>query len=583
MKAHKKTFIPDSIKSLWKFSGKDIVCLFLICFPLICQASYDKRYGWPSLKAPEKIIVCQPGKTVEESMLLESLAGLAAQAVNEDRFNEMVWIDVPNADYRMIFEQSMAAMKIAEPRHMDVWQLLAYLKKKKIVKGYVLYSAMQKKMLPITDYSSNVATVYASLLSGAMIDVSLEKEARKFGLKKLKDARKESSSECFEKNKKQLNNTSALSIHPAVSNLRDYAIAHRLMLYADEKTLIEQVLEWVRPLSPIIGWGCGDEYDATSVISEWGHYNTASDWCHNLPVISAAAPFIPLNRAKDIALEDIDFKDTTYVHSFVMSDGDNMQWTIGNFISNNQYFNNPAAVQPGINWTLCPINLSVISPCTWNELTRHNTQSSYIEYGGGYQYPDLFACKRKNRKELLRQFAQRMNTHLKELNIKIFGAIFKDVSSKEAQEALEIYAQELEGITGMIAIQYFPYELGKKIYWHKNKDGLAIPTLTADYSLWNEVNPHRPHCGTPEYIASLINREVLSNATSENKYSWTIVHAWSDFKDTSKTTERPAIGVSPIEATRHLLLDDIRTVSLNELLWRVRMQYYPDQVKSLIN
>lgn len=117
---------------------------------------------------------------------------------------------------------------------------------------------------------------------------------------------------------------------------------------------------------------------------------------------------------------------------------------------------------------------------------------------------------------------------------------FKNVNSKEAQKALQIYAEELEGITGMIAIQYFPYELGKQIFWNKNKAGLSIPTIAADFSLWNEVNASRPHCGTPEYIASLINRDALSNTFGSN-YSWTIVHAWSDFRKTSKISKKPAV------------------------------------------
>lgn len=561
---------------------KYILSICVACFSILCQANYNKRHGWPTLKAPEQIIVCSLGETLEESMLLESLSGLAAKAVNENRFNEMVWSDVDNTNYERIFKQSISAMNIKSIKKMNVWELLNYLKDKGILNGYILYSSIKKKEYPITDYSSNVATVYASLFSGALIDISLEDKAKKYGLKLLKDARKESSEECFEKNRGNLNNTSALSIHPAISNLREYAIAHKLMLYADERILREKVLEWVRPLSPIIGWGCGDEYDATSVISEWGHYNTASDWCHNLTVISAAAPYITLNKVDEISLGEINFKDSTYIHSFVMSDGDNMQWTIGNFISNPNYFNNPSSSEAGINWTLCPINLSIISPCTWNELTKQHTHNSYIEYGGGYQYPDLFAKKRRNRKYLLRQFARRINVHLKDLNIKVFGAIFRDVDSREAQEALQIYAEELDGITGMIAIQYFPYELGKKVYWYKNKAGYDIPTITADFSLWNEVNPSRPRCGTPEYIAALINREVLSNKSSLNNYSVTIVHAWSNFENTSKITEIPAIGVSPILATKKLLLNSIRTVSLNELLWRVRMKYHPKQILSLM-
>lgn len=560
---------------------KYIILLFILLFSTSISA-YNERYGWPSMAPPKDVIICRPPKTWEETMLLESLSGLAAQAVNKHKFNKMIWIDTNNISYKRILEQSLKALSINKTEEMDVWELLDYLRKKKIVKGYILFNKEKCRNKNIKDYSSNVATIYSSTLSGVLIESSLESKAKKLRLIKLKDARRETMAECFNKNKSLLSNCSALSIHPNTTNMRDYAIANKLMLFADEKELTEDILEWVKPLSPILGWGCGDEFDATSIISEYGHYNTASDWCINLPFISSAAPYIKLEKAKEIKLSNINFADSTYVHSYVMSDGDNMQWTMGNFIDNPLYAGHKNIKDLGISWTLCPINLSIVSPVSWNEIVKkQNIKNSIIEYGGGYQYPDLFAIKRENRKELLREFAKRINIHLKKLDVKIFGALFKDVNSKEAQEAMQIYAEEFEEITGMIAIQYFPYELGKKLYWYKNKKGYDIPMITADYSLWNEVNDSRPNCGTPEYISSLINRDMLLHG--KNNYSWTIVHAWSDFSKTSKTTTPPAKGVNPIKSSENLLLNDIRTVSLNELLWRVRIKYKNEQIAELLN
>ena len=542
---------------------------------------YNGRHGWPALKAPQKVIICEPGKTPEEAMLIESLSGLSAQAVNEGTFDEMVWTDVDNKDYQTIFEKSCEALHIRYYQKMDVWTLLDYLKDKGVVKGYISYRFLPYKE-KITDRSSNVATVYASLLKGALIDLSLESQAKAHGLTCLKDAREETMTQCFEKNKKNLSNETALSIHPSVSNIRDYAIAHKLMLFDDEKELTNKILEWVKPLTPILGWGCADEFDATSIITEWGHYNTASNWCVNLAFISAAAPYVPVKKAKEISLDEIDFNDSTYVHSFVMSDGDNMQWTMGAFNTDPSYLGNQYARESGLTWTMCPINLAVVSPVSWNEMVQfQNERTSFIEYGAGYQYPDLFAKNRPNRKELLREFARRVNSHLKEMDIKIYGALFKDVNSKAAKEALQIYVEEMEDITGIIAIQYYPYELGKQVQWFKNKKGISIPVVTADFSLWDTINKERPNAGTPEYVASLINREAMEE-DSANGYSWTIVHAWSDFQHSSKTTEPRAVGVNPVKATESLLIDKVRVVSLNELLWRLRMKAHPEEVKALL-
>ena len=561
------------------------ILMFLLSFIggslSVYAEDYNGRHGWPELKAPQKLIICEATKVPQEAILLESLSGLAAQAVNEGTFDEMVWIDIDTQDYNTILKKSCEALKIRHFQKMDVWTLLEYLKSKGVVKGYVRYNFLPyQEDTKITDHSSNVGTVYASLLKGALIDASLESKAKALGLSCLKDACTETMTQCFAKNKKLLSNETALSIHPSVSNIRDYAIAHKLMLFDDEKELTEKILKWVKPLTPILGWGCADEFDATSIITEWGHYNTASNWCVNLPFISAAAPSIPVEKVKEISLDEIDFNDSTYVHSFVMSDGDNMQWTMGAFVNHPCYLGNEYSRKEGLTWTTCPINLSVVSPVTWNEMLQYQTgRTSFIEYGAGYQYPDLFAKNCPNRKALLREFARRVNRHLKEMDIKIFGALFKDVDSPEAKEALQIYVEEMEDITGIIAIQYYPYELGKQVQWFKNKQGISIPVVTADYSLWDTTDKNRPYAGAPEYVASLINREAQDDP---HGYSWTIVHAWSDFQHSSKITEKRAVGVNPIKATESLLNNKVRVVSLNEMLWRMRMQAHPEEVKALL-
>lgn len=569
---------------------KIVIVLMLMPFSLIRASEYNGRYGWSTQKAPKKIILCEPGTDTAQGMLLESLSGLAAQAVNEGKSNEMVWINInQNASYNKIYTNTLAALQVPQPKEMSLWALVDYLKGQKIIKGYVLYKMDTPRSNayashPNTNYSSNVATVYSSLLKGVLIDESLEKEAQRHGLKLLKDARNESLETCFKLNKKKLNNCSALSIPPTVTNLRDYAIAHKLMLYADQKAIIDEVLEWVKPLSPILGWGCGDEYDFTSLISQWGHVNTATNWCWNLPLISSLGENIELKKSNEISPKEINFNDTISFHSFVMSDGDNMQWTMGAFIDEPAYMGHKECTTNSLNWTLCPTELSVVSPFTWNAIAGMQHKSfSLLEYGGGYQYPDLFAINRPNRTELLREFAQRLNVHLRKLDIKIFGFICWNVASEAAQEAFQIYAEELDGITGMMAVQYFPYELEGEIYWKTNKKGIDIPIVASRYSIWDEVNALRPRAGTPEFISSLINREVTtSHSKGENRLDWTIVHAWSDFGKSSNLVEFPSIGFNPVKVAENLLIDNVKTVSANELLWRIRMKYRKEQTKLII-
>ena len=142
----------------------------------------------------------------------------------------------------------------------------------------------------------------------------------------------------------------------------------------------------------------------------------------------------------------------------------------------------------------------------------------------------------------------------------------------------------MPGITGMLAVQYFPYELDGEIYWKRNRAGIDIPVVTSRYALWNEVNPHRPRAGVPEYVASLINRDVTAaREIRDNKLDWTIVHAWSDFTGASMKTPSPAIGFNPVQTTQQLLIPGIKCVSANELLWRIRMKYRPEQTEQILN
>lgn len=68
------------------------------------------------------------------------------------------------------------------------------------------------------------------------------------------------------------------------------------------------------------------------------------------------------------------------------------------------------------------------------------------------------------------------------MDVKVFGFIYRDIKSKASREAFQIYAEELTGITGMVAVQYFSYEQAGEILWFKNLQGIEIPISAATYS-----------------------------------------------------------------------------------------------------
>lgn len=92
--------------------------------------------------------------------------------------------------------------------------------------------------------------------------------------------------------------------------------------------------------------------------------------------------------------------------------------------------------------------------------------------------------------------------------------------------------------------------------------------------------------GGPVTVANCVNN---TTATTDESFDWTIVHAWSYYtKDASGTisdaesTDSGAIrGVTPSIWSKSML-NNVSTISIEELLWRVRMKYYPLETAEII-
>ena len=190
-------------------------------------------------------------------------------------------------------------------------------------------------------------------------------------------------------------------------------------------------------------------------------------------------------------------------------------------------------------------------------------------------------------KEYIEKFAKRVWQRMDSMNIGVFGFLTEDFDSPDALEAYKIYAENMPGLVGMIAVQYYPYEGGPNdIIWVKNKAGVEIPVVRASFALWAHYNTD--FGGTPNKVARLINED----AKKDTSYNWTVVHAWSAFqpiKGDDETTQSGkygdptlAVGPEPVEWIVKKLDDNIKIVTIEELLWLIRMEHNPEQTNSVI-
>jgi hypothetical protein len=552
---------------------------------------------WPVQKVPKTLSRAAAGA---QDMMVQSVAGLAAKAVNEGQGDELVWVDTRNASLDEWLSRWLAAHpSVSITGQLDSWDLVERFTKRGLIKGYILYKTDISKR-DLNSYSSdmdcsvNVATSLAPILSGIVVDESLEAQALSHGLKRLADVRDKTQAWCFQTYRDQFNRQMICTQDPKKPHTRDFAIAQKAFTFYGDAEPAAFAMKWLQPLSPVLGWNGGDEFKTTELSSRYGQIQTATDWCMNLPVLMAGSEKIQGHGANTFASNSIDWTDQRSAVAFVQTDGDNVQWFQGNFFHNNlNYWSNPDRGRIPFGWSCCFSQLAQLSPAAVDFAQgSRSTNDSFIEWGGGYYYPDRFAEDRNDRWELLAQHAQRTWTVMKKTGVRIIGFNVQKYDSSETRKACEVFARQTDGLLGILVFQYAPYEAGGgEIFWVKDHNGVDLPVLTARYAIWENSND-RPRAGTPAKVA----REIRETVKNKPRYDWVIAHAWSYFKKAPGSDENAenlpqadaaakggTRGYTPVTWCADRLPSTVRVVSPEELILRIRMQHDPTQTKRFVN
>ncbi len=537
-------------------------------------------------------------------MMVQSVAGLAAKAVNEGRGNELIWVNNGDGDLEKWYARLLAGHSDLEtPGALEPWDLVDRYRAKGIIKGYILYRGDKSKgqsnaARPGMNCSVNVATSLAGLLDGIIVDEDLEKEAKARGLKILLDVREKTQLWCFQTYKDQFNRRMLCFQDPRMPHARDLAIAQKAFTSYGNDEPARLAMAWLEPLSPVLGWNCGDEFQNTSLSTRYGDIQTSTDWSLNLPVLMAGTEKVDLPKPASFDPRTIDWNDSRSAVSFIDTDGDNVQWLEGNFFGNESYWGNPDRGKIPFGWSCCFDQLAQLCPeAIEYALATRTTNDCFIEWGGGYYYPDEFGRGRANRWELLARHSRRTWELMKKTDTRIIGFNFTRFDSPDAREACEIFARQTDGLLAIVVFQYSAYEAGAgEVFWVEDRNGIEVPVITARYSIWNNAN-NRERAGTPAKVARSIRQTVENSRAGQlPRYDWVIAHAWSYFKQAPGTNEdaenRPqenaadqdgVRGYSPVTWCAERLPVAIRVVSPEELVWRIRMKHDPSQTKKLIS
>src|SRR5271157_1039371 len=202
----------------WIWRGKlEISLLALALFlSLPAFAGQAEDRWWPVQTFPKAVVRTAnqqdfPEPRIPLQMMVQSVAGLAAKAVNEGRGNELVWVNNGDGDLEKWHARLLASHPdLATPGAFEPWELVDRYAKQGIIKGYILYRRGQSKgegnaSRPDMNCSVNVATSLAGLRDGIIVDEELEPAAKAHGLKLLLDVREKTQQWCFQTYRNQFN------------------------------------------------------------------------------------------------------------------------------------------------------------------------------------------------------------------------------------------------------------------------------------------------------------------------------------------------------------------------------------------
>lgn len=488
--------------SEWKKSSADKKTAFFSSNSLL---NVDSGYIKNAMTPKSLYVISLDLLTPSERTMVASLQGL----VNNHCSFQIYTLNSSQPDYKIWLEDLKDKYKISYEIISDPWQLLHIYKKD--IDGYVLYSNKTPK-----DPSINNACSFAALNKAIVVEEDIETKVRERGISFKEDCRGTDESWAYEKLwNKGLNHSTVIELSPDKdAALRDYALMTKSLVFyensIDKTNLREKVFSSMRNNSICLGWG-PDEFNNVSIASKNGVSVVAADWAYNLSTLSAFHS-IPVSKKSTM---EIPKEDNVHYVTFIMSDGDNLQWNLGDNYTLDKWFGFPDRNKLLLGWSMTPA-LYYLAPTVFNlyykSVISGNVNNNFIvsPSGNGYMYPSKFDRNK------LGQYINELNDYMKKVNQK-YVAIIDD----SAFEKIGLWDKftEKANIQGMFYLDYKRHDEYKgKILWSNNK-----PIVSCRDLLWDSLENEEE---LVERIKSRVDAGQI-NVSNPDAYTFVYVHAWS--------------------------------------------------------
>lgn len=489
-------------------------------------------------------VISENDMTKAEQTMIATLQGLIASKSE----NQIYILSPSEHDYEIWLKDLKKNYNVKYKKVKDPWSLLD--KFKKYIHGYTLYSTVKGP-------SINNACTLASLNDSIAIDESIEKVLNSYGITNLLE-------DCRETDKYWAYNTlwnSGLNHSTVIElpsdkfiSLRDYAILSKsLIFYEDDvndTSFREAIFSSMDNGGRILGWG-PDEHTNVSIASKCGIDMIAADWSYNLSVLSSYKSTPQSQNIKN----DIKEEDGVHYITFIMSDGDNMQWLLGSNFSMKNWFGSPNRGNFNLGWSITP-SLYYLAPTVFNKYYSSASSSKYSDNfvvsasGNGYMYPSKFPY------EKLSNYTNRLNDYMSKVDQNY--VLILDDEAFYKKDLWDKYTCN----SNIDALLYLNYDINNaykgKIIWSNDK-----PVISCRDLLWGGLEDEN------ELISNINNRinSGYTNIKDPNLYTFVYVHVWSNTMDNvndaiNKLNKNPKVKIVTPDTFIKLIRNNVPHVDI---------------------
>ncbi len=327
--------------------------------------------------------------------------------------------------------------------------------------------------------------------------------------------------------------------------LGDYTIFSSAFQFFDDlnSNLTANAFDRMNDNSVLFGWGA-DELHTVEKASSYSIQVHPADWTEN---ISALSNF-NATTVQHTHTTAVNNEDNVHTVCFLMSDGDNYDWLLKEFATDEKWYGSLNRGEVSIGWTVSPA-MCELAPTILKYLydsAANNTIAKDFFVGSssglGYMYPNEFPNLQAST-DLLNNYMEKSDLNI----INIIGTNYNDAY-------MAPYLQQ----SNIDAVFYYNYDnysgLGGNIYWLNNK-----PVIGARYNFWEGFE-------TVQSLAAKLNK-LPADANSESAYSLIAVHAWTR-------------TVDDIIACTKLLDDDVIVVTPDEFVKRIQSKMGPNSLQN---